>query len=156
MGFPRPGPSRDGSGGSWLLRFQPRLGCNVFSGFAAYWSGSPEKLLPQMELSLERSGGLPVAHAYLGLALALRGRPQEGLASVETGTGALDLTGVGIKGPSSTWTYLVNDNSFRHQLGRLLSGPGQATLGIGAALSAAPLFILWALVDRFFRRRPRL
>jgi preprotein translocase subunit SecA len=75
------------------------------------------------------------------------------LDSVAVGSQALDITGVEIKGPASTWTYLVNDDSFRHQLGRLLSGPGQATLGIGAALSAAPLFILWALVDRFYRKR---
>ena len=65
----------------------------------------------------------------------------------------LDLSGLQLKGPSSTWTYLVNDDPFRNQIGMLLTGPGRATFAIGAALSAMPLMIFWGLVDRFTRRR---
>ena len=37
---------------------------------------------------------------------------------------ALDLTAIGMKGPSSTWTYLVNDDPFKNQIGAMLTGPG--------------------------------
>ena len=30
-----------------------------------------------------------------------------------------------LKGPSSTWTYLVNDDPFRNQIGMMLTGPGK-------------------------------
>lgn len=66
----------------------------------------------------------------------------------------IDLTEVNIKGPSSTWTYLVNDDPFRNQIGMMLTGPGKATFAIGAALFSMPLLILWGLVDQFVRRRP--
>ena len=60
-----------------------------------------------------------------------------------------------LKGPSSTWTYLVNDDPFRNQLGSLLTGPGHTTFAIGAALFATPLLLLLGIVDRYFRKRPR-
>ena len=35
------------------------------------------------------------------------------------------IWGSDIKGPSSTWTYLVNDDPFRNQIGMMLTGPGE-------------------------------
>jgi preprotein translocase subunit SecA len=55
--------------------------------------------------------------------------------------------------PSATWTYAVNDDPFRDQIGQLLSGPGRTTVAISSALFAMPLLILWGVVDRFFKRR---
>lgn len=69
--------------------------------------------------------------------------------------GRIDLSGIDIKGPSSTWTYLVNDDPFKNQIGMMLTGPGRATFAIGAALFAMPLLIFWGLVDRCLRKRPR-
>jgi hypothetical protein len=60
-----------------------------------------------------------------------------------------------LKGPSSTWTYLVNDDPFRNQLGSRLTRPGHTTFAIGAALFATPLLLLLGTVDRYFRKRPR-
>ena len=68
---------------------------------------------------------------------------------------SLDLTSVGIKGPASTWTYLVNDDPFRDQIGRMLTGPGQTSIAIFSAMSLMPLMIAWGLVDRYLRKRPR-
>jgi preprotein translocase subunit SecA len=68
--------------------------------------------------------------------------------------GGLDLRGVGIKGPSSTWTYLVNDDPFRNQIGMLLTGPGRASVAVFSAIAMMPLLLLWGLVDRFLRKRP--
>ena len=70
--------------------------------------------------------------------------------------GGIVLSGDDLKGPSSTWTYLVNDDPFRNQIGMMLTGPGKATFAIGAALMAMPLLILWGLVDWLFQGgRPR-
>jgi preprotein translocase subunit SecA len=77
----------------------------------------------------------------------------ESLASVTVGGAGLDLGEVGIKGPSSTWTYLVNDDPFRDQLITKLIGPGKTTLTIAAGVFAMPLLLLWTLVERYVRRR---
>ena len=68
--------------------------------------------------------------------------------------GAIDLDPIGIKGPSSTWTYLVNDDPFKNQIGALLTGPGGKSVATYSAAVLMPLLILWGLVDRFFKRRP--
>ena len=60
-----------------------------------------------------------------------------------------------LKGPSSTWTYLVTDDPFKNQIGMMLTGPGRATFAIGAAALAMPLLILWGAVDRVLGRRAR-
>jgi preprotein translocase subunit SecA len=75
------------------------------------------------------------------------------LEKVRVSGGQIDLNALDIKGPSSTWTYLVNDDPFRQQIGRMLTGPGRATVAIAAAAVTMPLLILWGLVDRWFRRR---
>ena len=67
----------------------------------------------------------------------------------------LDLASVGVKGPASTWTYLVNDNPFRDQIGQMLTGPGRTSIAIFAAMWLMPLMITWGLVDRYLRRRAR-
>jgi preprotein translocase subunit SecA len=61
--------------------------------------------------------------------------------------------GVDLKGPASTWTYLINDDPFRNQIGQLLVGPGRATIAIASAALLGPLLVLWGLVDRFLRKR---
>lgn len=78
---------------------------------------------------------------------------EEALEKVRVSGGQIDLRALDIKGPSSTWTYLVNDDPFRHQIGRMLTGPGRATVAIAAAVLAMPMLILWGTVDRWFRRR---
>jgi preprotein translocase subunit SecA len=68
--------------------------------------------------------------------------------------GRLVLADAILKGPSSTWTYLVNDDPFRNQIGMMLTGPGKTTFAIGAALMSMPLLIFWGIVDRLFGKRP--
>jgi preprotein translocase subunit SecA len=77
------------------------------------------------------------------------------LDSVDPHAHDLGLGALAVKGPSSTWTYLVNDDPFRDQLGAQLTGPGRTTLAMGAAVFATPLLILLGLADRFWRKRPR-
>ena len=66
----------------------------------------------------------------------------------------LELDGLVAKKPSSTWTYLVNDDPFRNQIGMMLTGPGGASVAIYSAVFLMPLLIAWGLVDRFLRKRP--
>ena len=76
------------------------------------------------------------------------------LAQIQPGATGLDLSHLALKGPASTWTYLVNDDPFRNQLGAMLMGPGKTTFAVGAAMFAGPLLILLGLVDRYLRKRP--
>jgi preprotein translocase subunit SecA len=81
-------------------------------------------------------------------------RVLEALDRVRVRAGRIDLEALGIRGPSSTWTYLVNDDPFRNQIGVMLTGPGRKTIAIYSAVLLGPLLVLWGLVDRFLRKRP--
>jgi preprotein translocase subunit SecA len=74
------------------------------------------------------------------------------LSQVSAGAGGIDLGAAGIKAPSSTWTYLVNDDPFRNQILTKLVGPGRTTIAIYSAALFGPLLLLWGLVDRLFRK----
>ncbi len=80
---------------------------------------------------------------------------QAALATVRVDGSELDLAGTGLKAPTSTWTYLVNDDPFKSRIGAMLTGPGGATFATYSALFLWPLFLLWMLVDRLFGRRAR-
>ena len=78
----------------------------------------------------------------------------EELDGIRLENGRIVLSDTILKGPSSTWTYLVNDDPFRNQIGMLLTGPGKTTFAIGAALMSMPLLIFWGILDRVFGKRP--
>jgi len=63
----------------------------------------------------------------------------------------LDLDAADLKGPSSTWTYLVNEDQFGWGM-EMLKGRNIG-LAAGAALYAGPLYVLALLMKRF-RRAP--
>ena len=94
------------------------------------------------------------AEAFVGHAGRRRGFGAGVARPAGAGREGLDLSHLDLKGPASTWTYLVNDDPFRNQLGMMLTGPGKATFAVGAAMSAGPLLILLGLVDRYLRKRP--
>ena len=77
------------------------------------------------------------------------------LDKVRVSGGELDLSGTGLKAPSSTWTYLINDDPFKNRIGALLTGPGGATVAIYAAAMMMPLLVAWGLVESLLRREPR-
>lgn len=63
----------------------------------------------------------------------------------------IDLNKKGIRGPSSTWTYLISDSQFGLWVG-LLQG---SNIGFTAAAAGVygPLYIALGLFQRFFRRK---
>ena len=67
--------------------------------------------------------------------------------------GQVDLTNLGLKAPSSTWTYLVNDDPFRQQIGLMLMGAGAKTVAMYSAAVLMPLLLLMGLADRWKSRR---
>jgi preprotein translocase subunit SecA len=77
------------------------------------------------------------------------------LAKIRVDGNRLDLTATGLKGPSSTWTYLVNDDPFKNRIGSLVTGLGGATVAIYGATMLTPLFVAWGLVESLFGRAPR-
>ena len=93
--------------------------------------------------------------AYRGMEDAIVAATLDALDQIRTNDGHVDLERLGLRGPSSTWTYLVNDDPFRNQIGMMLTGPGRASIAIYAAAIMMPLLLLWGLVDRVLRRRPR-
>ena len=95
-----------------------------------------------------------VVAAFLRLEDAIDDGILSALARVTVRNGLVDLSEVTLKGPSSTWTYLVNDDPFRNQIGMMLTGPGRSTIALYSAAIAMPLFMAWGIVDRVLRRRP--
>jgi preprotein translocase subunit SecA len=75
------------------------------------------------------------------------------LERLAAGRGTLDSARPDLKGPSATWTYLVNDDPFRNQIGMRLTGPGRTTVAVYSAAMLMPLFLAWGIVERFLKRR---
>ena len=94
-----------------------------------------------------------VVRAFQRLEDSLEESVLDGLERLEIKDGRVDLRTLELKGPSATWTYLINDDPFKNQIGMLLTGPGRATFAIGAAVASMPLLLAWGLVDRWKRSR---
>lgn len=80
---------------------------------------------------------------------------QEIMAKMKTVTitaDGIDFEKEGLLGPSSTWTYLVNDNPFGDRLAMMLNASGNIGFAAGAAL-LWPLLSLYFIVTRQFRKK---
>jgi preprotein translocase subunit SecA len=111
-------------------------------------------------IHLVRLGGAdPLSHFAREAALAFERLQRlvdeavtDSLDQVSVAGGRL-ATGIDLKGPASTWTYLINDDPFRNQIGQMLGGPGGPTFAMASAAIFWPLLIAWGLVDRYLRKR---
>ena len=63
----------------------------------------------------------------------------------------IDLGRAGIKGPSSTWTYLITNNQFGFWVG-LLHGSNIGSTATAAAVYA-PLYLALGLVQRYWKNK---
>jgi len=66
----------------------------------------------------------------------------------------VNLRGDELRGPSSTWTYLINDNQFGAWV-EMLKGKNIG-FAVGAAAFWGPLYILWGLVQKHYRKKNRI
>jgi preprotein translocase subunit SecA len=64
----------------------------------------------------------------------------------------IDLDAAGLRGPSSTWTYLVEEDALKDPIAAALVSQRHIGFAINAALTG-PLLMLWALARRFQNRR---
>ena len=111
-------------------------------------------------IHLAEVGGLDPYREFLKLAAdsfehtlaAIDERAVEIFASLKLDPGGVSFENMGLQGPSSTWTYLVNDQAFTDRLAASLVGGRNVGFAAGAALTG-PLLMLWALTRRFGRRR---
>ncbi len=65
----------------------------------------------------------------------------------------VDWESEGLLGPSSTWTYLVNDNVFSSNA--FLTLGVRASFGLWAVLVAWPLLLVWGAAQHWQRWRKR-
>ena len=89
--------------------------------------------------------------AFLKLEDRIGDATEASLRSLIASEGPIDLEAAGLKGPSSTWTYLVNDDQFGWGVG-LLKG-SNVGFAAGAAAFYGPLFVLALIVNRFKKKK---
>jgi len=89
--------------------------------------------------------------SFLELEGQIGGAVDASLRSLISRQGPVDIEAEGLKGPSSTWTYLVNEDQFGWGV-QLLKG---SNIGFSAAAAAlyGPLFVFTLIADRFKRRK---
>jgi len=63
----------------------------------------------------------------------------------------VDWDRAGLRGPSSTWTYLIDDKAFAGNVMRTLSG--STALGLWAVILTWPLLLAWGLLQHWRRWR---
>ncbi|HEY8202132.1 MAG TPA: hypothetical protein VII47_12360, partial [Actinomycetota bacterium] len=73
--------------------------------------------------------------------------------ALEVGEDGIDWGQAGLLGPTSTWTYLINDDPFgQNALRTFFNRP---TMAITAAVFVAPLLALWGLLLRIKKWRQK-
>jgi preprotein translocase subunit SecA len=82
---------------------------------------------------------------------AIHARVVERFTSLEITSDGVDMDKMKLHGPSSTWTYLVDDHALTDRLAAALMSRGNIGFAAGAALTG-PLLMLWALSRRLQRR----
>jgi preprotein translocase subunit SecA len=93
------------------------------------------------------------AASFMQMLQAIDARVVETFATLEITPDGIDFEKMGLRGPSSTWTYLVNEDPFTDRLAATLMS--RRNIGFAASAAAtAPLLLLWAL-SRRLRRRER-
>ncbi len=113
-------------------------------------------------IHLAEVGGLDPYREFLKLAAEsfeqtledIDERALDRFASLEISSADYSLSEMGLKGPSSTWTYLVNDQAFSNRLVASLVGGRNVGFAASAALTG-PLLLLWGFSERIGRWRRR-
>jgi len=89
--------------------------------------------------------------AFLALEDKIGAEVEASLRSLIGREGPVDLEAEGLKGPSSTWTYLVSEDQFGWGV-ELLKGTNIG-FAAGAAALYGPLFVMALLANRFRKKR---
>jgi preprotein translocase subunit SecA len=111
------------------------------------------------EIHLVRLDGRdPLTEFYRAAGTAfstLRGRIDDAVAGtferITITAEGVDWEGEGLRGPSSTWTYMIDDEAFA--AGTFQTLAHRASLGLWAVVLTWPLLFVWGLAERWRRRR---
>jgi preprotein translocase subunit SecA len=96
-----------------------------------------------------------IIDAYAAMMEGLRDEVVETFLRLRAEQGRIDLDRAGLRGPTSTWTYLVNDNPLP-SFGLQLIAPGNLAVSIATATLAVVYFpVTVAVVAATFIRRWR-
>ncbi|HWQ36824.1 MAG TPA: accessory Sec system translocase SecA2 [Blastocatellia bacterium] len=90
--------------------------------------------------------------AFSKLRLTIEERIVETFAAAEVTEKGLRLAQTELRGPSATWTYLINDRALP-ELQQMLYGHGSSAFALGAVLTTWPLLAGWWLWQRFRRSK---
>ena len=93
-----------------------------------------------------------IAGAFVKLRQTIEDRIVETFAAAKITENGIELDEAVPRGPSSTWTYLINDQMLS-ELQRMLYGFGGAAFAIGAVLTTWPLLIVWGIWRRLTREK---
>jgi preprotein translocase subunit SecA len=93
-----------------------------------------------------------IAEAFMKLSQTIEDRIVETFAAAEITEGGISLDRAGLRAPSSTWTYLINDRAMP-QLQQMLYGHGGTAFAIAAVLTTWPLLIAWGVWRRLTKER---
>jgi preprotein translocase subunit SecA len=104
-------------------------------------------------------GGMTPIHEFMksvtAVFMEIRGKVEDAVVAalrpLIKKEGPLDLDAEGIKGPSSTWTYLINEDQFGWGI-EMMKGRNIG-FSVGAAAFYGPLFIFALFVNRLFGRK---
>jgi len=89
--------------------------------------------------------------AFLSMEKAIERDVRATLKSLVAREGPVDLDAEGVKGPSSTWTYLINDDQFGWGV-EMLKGSNIGFTAVAAALYG-PLYIFALIANRLRRKK---
>jgi preprotein translocase subunit SecA len=112
------------------------------------------------EIHLVAIGGLSpieefqkrVAHSFTETRNSVKERLLERFESLTITEEGIDWDAIGLRGPSSTWTYLVDEDISADPLAATLISRQHIGFAVVAAMTG-PLLMLWALLARLRRRR---
>ena len=92
--------------------------------------------------------------AYASMMEGVRDEVVEAFGRLRAEGGRIDLERIGLRGPASTWTYLVNDNPFA-SFWVSLAAPGNLGVSMATAMLAVMYWPITAVVGAavFVRRR---
>jgi len=93
-----------------------------------------------------------VAQSFERTHRSVEDRVIERFTALQVTADGIDLGAVGLRGPASTWTYLVQDDTLKDPIAAALVGQRHIGFAVNAAL-AGPFLILWMLVRRFQKRQ---
>ncbi len=93
-----------------------------------------------------------IAEAFWKLQQTIEERIAETFATVEITDEGINLDKAGLRGPSSTWTYLINDRALS-DLHQMLFGQGNNAIAAGALVMTWPLLAAWGVWRRIMNRK---